>query len=434
MGKQPKRILLLSYYWPPAGGPGVQRWLKLVRYLNQAGHHCVVITPEEPVAANYDKSLSSEVPAAVEVIKTKARDPFRFYQSLRGKKGQITTGGIGLSGSPSFSQRFFRFIRANFFVPDARKGWNRYAFKAAQAVLRQHSFDAIITTGPPHSTHLIANRLKQSFPDIPWLVDLRDPWTNIFYNRVFPRTAWVRRKDRALETEVVQRADLVLTVSPGLKEEFANRAQRIAVLYNGFDPQDIPRPSRDREGFHLAYTGNFKPNQNVPALWEALAELKEEEPSFANDLCIDLLGNVDPTVEDAIATHQLSEQSTQHGYQSHAAATQMMVDVAVLLFLVPQTKDNHLILTGKLFEYLGSGTALLSIGPPQGNAAQIIAECERGPTLDYSDKPAIKERLRSLYRNWQAGTLEKASHAAVQGYTRQGAAEKLVEFIDQLQS
>lgn len=432
MKQQPKRILLLTYYWPPAGGPGVQRWLKLVRYLEQAGHSCTVITPAQPVASNYDESLLKEVPGSTEVIKTKARDPFRFYQRLSGKKGKITTGGIGLTGKPSLSQRLFQFIRANFFVPDARKGWNSYALKAARAVLAKKDFDAVITTGPPHSTHLIGRRLKKEQPNLRWLVDLRDPWTNIFYNRIFPRTAWTRRRDQDLETQVTREADLVLTVSPGLKQEFADRAQRIEVLYNGFDPADIPSPQGNLKGFHLAYTGNFKPNQNVKALWKALAALKVENPEFARDLRIDLLGNVDQSVQEALRKYDLESVSTMHGYQSHAAATQMMVDTAVLLFIVPQVADNELILTGKLFEYLGSGTALLSIGPPNGNAAQIIGECERGPTLDYGDKAAMKERILFLYQRWQTGSLAQQSGEAVQRYTRQGAAAQLINLIEDL--
>lgn len=435
MSRKPK-LLLITYYWPPAGGPGVQRWLKLAVLLRDRGYEVCVLTPQEPVAANYDASLTSEIPADLQVIKTKARDPFKWYQLLRGKKGAISTGGIGLSGPRSPLQKAVQYLRANFFIPDARKGWNYYALPAARILLVQDAFKAIITTGPPHSTHLMGLALQREF-GLPWLADFRDPWVNIFYNRFFPRTASTQARDQALENKVLAQADCILTVSPGLASEFADRARRIELLYNGYDPADIPAPAREEEPeiFSLSYIGNFKPNQNLKALWSVLAALCATNPAFARALRLRFVGNVDPGVQADISAAGLDHRTEYLGYQPHAAATRAMVQSSVLLFIVPQTQDNDLILTGKLFEYLGSARPLLAVGPPKGNAAAIIAETGRGTCLNYEDEAAMQQRLLALFRQWQQKPASLRLDAApTLPYTRAGAADRLAQILNSLDS
>ncbi len=430
-----KKVLLLSYYWPPSGGPGVQRWLKNAVYLREFGWDCVVITPAEPVASSTDESLLAEVPEDLQIIHTKARDPFRAYALLKGKKGKTaSTGGIGITHNPGTIQKLMNYIRANFFIPDARKGWNPFLIKAAQEVLKTEAISAIISTGPPHSTHLAALELKKQF-GLPWLADFRDPWVNIFYNKHFPRTKRTEVKDQALEDLVLKSADRVLTVSPGLAAEFTDRAKTVDILNNGYDPKDLPEPSKqETEKFSLAYTGNFKPNQNVQALWQALADIAQEDAHFAKDLQLDFVGNIDPGVMESIERLGLAGNLLAHGYQAHHYATQLMVDCSALIFIVPQTKDNHLILTGKLFEYLGSGSPMISIGPPQGNAAALIRETKRGETINYSDRENLRQRIRNLYETWKAnnGVVPKLDREASAAYTREGSAKKLAQILDNL--
>ncbi len=427
------KILLFSYYWPPAGGPGVQRWLKNASLLQTLGWELTVITPQEPVAANYDHSLIEEVPANLRVLKTAASDPFKAYARITGKKNKVGTGGIGISNTKSKKQQVLNFIRANFFIPDARKGWNKFALAEARKLLAIESFDAIITTGPPHSTHLIGLALQREF-SIKWLADFRDPWVNIFYNKIFPRTQKTKRVDQALENQVLASADAILTVSPGLEAEFAARAKRIEIIYNGYDPADMPSPERGTQPFFsLRYTGNLKPNQNIECLWAALADLCREEHDFKTNFRLEFVGNVDPSARERLEKLGLDELCIYHGYQSHHVATKAMVEAGALLFIVPRTADNHLILTGKLFEYLGSCTPMLSIGPAQGNAAKIIAATDRGSSIDYEDYQAIKDRLRELYRAWlpQKRSIPLAAESTV-AYTRLGAAKKLSSLVEEI--
>lgn len=427
-----KRVLLLSYYWPPSGGPGVQRWLKNSYFLREYGWETIVITPQDPVASSIDESLLNEVPDGLEVHHTKSRDPFRAYALLKGKKGkQASTGGIGLINNKSKQQQLLNYIRANFFIPDARKGWNPYLIKEARKILKEGKVDALISTGPPHSTHLAAKKLKEEF-DLPWFADFRDPWVNIFYNKLFPRTQRTEKKDQKLEDLVLASADRILTVSPGLAAEFEDRAKKVEILYNGYDPADLPSPEQgDSKKFRLSYTGNFKPNQNVSALWKALANLVSSQAGFANDLDLTFVGNIDPGVREAIRENGLEAHVSDHGYQAHHYATKIMVESAALIFIVPQTKDNHLILTGKLFEYLGSCTPLLSIAPPEGNAAKIIEETGRGASIDYQDQEQIELRIAALYQNWKSGGNQKLSSDSTLAYTRKGSAQKLAEILNE---
>lgn len=427
-----KRVLLLSYYWPPSGGPGVQRWLKNSFFLQEFGWETIVITPQDPVASSVDESLLKEVPEGLEVHHTKARDPFRAYAMLKGKKGkQASTGGIGLINNKSKKQQLLNYIRANFFIPDARKGWNPYLLDKAREILKEGRVDALISTGPPHSTHLAAKQLKEEF-GLPWLADFRDPWVNIFYNKLFPRTRSTERKDQKLEDLVLASADRILTVSPGLAAEFEDRAKKVEILYNGYDPADLPSPGpKERKKFRLSYTGNFKPNQNVAALWQALANLVSKNADFARDLDLTFVGNIDPGVREAIAAKGLEAFVNDHGYQAHHYATKIMVESSALLFIVPQTKDNHLILTGKLFEYLGSCTPLLSIAPPNGNAAEIIEETGRGRSVDYEDQSNIEARLIALYESWKTSGTERLAQDSTLAYTRRGSAEKLAGILNE---
>lgn len=425
-----KKVLLFTYYWPPAAGPGVQRWLKFCKFLGQFGVEVTVVTPQKPSASNYDDTLIMEIPPEIKVIRTKSFEPFELYKILKGqKKGeQVGVGGIGLFDDRSFKQRTFNYIRANFFIPDARKGWNKYALKSARSLLKGDSFDLIITTGPPHSTHLIGRKLKREF-QIPWIADFRDPWINIYYNKLFPRTISTVKKDQQLEDSVLKEANAVLAVSPGLKKEFEDRNNNVEIILNGFDQEDLPEPNeQNNPKFTISYVGNFKPNQSCPSFWKAAK--KFIETNNIEDISFRLTGNVDGLIKSSITENNLEDFVIFENYKAHKEATFDMVHSDALLFIVPQTEHNDLILTGKLFEYLASGTPLISIGPSSGNAAEIIEETGRGKTFNYLDEQSIFDRLNELYQDWKISpTRNKLSSELVKEYSRLGMTEKLAQTI-----
>jgi glycosyltransferase involved in cell wall biosynthesis len=429
-----KSALILTYYWPPAGGPGVQRWLKFVKYMEENGWKAQILTVEDGTYSAVDEDLIKEVPQNITVYKTKSRDPFRFYNMLKGKKdGSVSVALINIDKKKSFVDRLAMYIRSNFFIPDARKGWVPYAYKKALEIIEKEQIDLIVTTGPPHSTHLAGLKIKKK-TGIKWLADLRDPWTTVYYNDMLPRTNSTRKKDKKLEDAVLKHADAVTVVSPGMKREFEDRNKNVKVVMNGFDIADMSggQENESPDGkFRLTYTGNFKPNQHIPHIWDGIIELISEHKNFAKDFLLSFVGNVDASAPEYFVSKGCGEQLELLSYMPHHEATMKMKQSSLLLFVVPQSKNNKLIITGKLFEYLASGTPILSVGPPQGDAAHIIKESGRELIFDYADKEKFKDRLYALYLEWLGNKeLSQLPTDMLDAYSRQSSARNIAGIMD----
>jgi glycosyltransferase involved in cell wall biosynthesis len=431
-----RRVLILTYYWPPAGGPGVQRFLKFARYLGEFGWEPVIITPRDGSWPYRDESLLADVPPGLRVVHTATREPFAWYNRLTGGEGKtVPVAMTGFRDSRSPVQRLAKWIRANAFIPDARVGWKPFALKAAREEIRRGGVQAIITTGPPQSTHLAGLELKRT-TGLPWVADFRDPWTTVYYNAFFPRSQRTRRKDQALEDAVLRGADHVTVISSGMAEEFRDRARALTVLYNGYDEKDLytgaPEPD---ERFRLAYVGNMKPNQQVPALWRALAAVAKRDAGFARQLCLHFTGSLDPGVREAIAAAGLEHNLLSDAFVAHAEATRRMAQAALLLFVVPDAPDNRRIITGKIFEYLASNTRMLSIAPTDGDAAAILNRAGRRPVLDYADQAGMEREIERAYRDWVAGggfPLREPG-GEYQQFSRRSLSGQLAALLDQYQ-
>ncbi|MBE9483606.1 MAG: glycosyltransferase family 4 protein [Bacteroidetes bacterium] len=435
-----KSALILTYYWPPAGGPGVQRWLKFVKYLEEFGWKAHILTVKDGTYSALDEELEKEVPENIPVHKTKSRDPFRFYNMLKGKKdGSVSVALININKKKSFVDRMAMYIRSNFFIPDARKGWVPYAYKEALRIIAADNIDLIVTTGPPHSTHLTGLKIKKK-TGIKWLADLRDPWTTVYYNDMLPRTESTKRKDEKFEDEVLALADAVSVVSPGMQKEFSDRNDNVQVVMNGFDMSDMKRPGDMETGrkgdgeFSLVYTGNFKPNQHIPEIWDVLCELIREDEGFKKDFQLRFVGNVDSCVHEYFEEKGCSGNLELIGYVSHAEVTRIMAASDLLLFVIPQSRNNKLIITGKLFEYLASGTPVLSVGPVDGDAAGILADTAREKIFDYKDKQAFKQKLMQLYLSWKSNgrKLDKLDTGMLDKYSRRSSARKISEIMNKI--
>lgn len=425
------KVLIITYYWPPGSGPGVQRWLKFVKYLSDFGWNATVLTVQNGSYPSKDSSLEEEIPFGVEVHKTFALEPFRIFNLLTGKKGNDSPVGMGdMHKSKSTFTKVGLWIRANYFIPDARMGWNSFAYKKATELLSSNEFNVVITTGPPHSTHLIGEKLQQRF-NIKWIADFRDPWTTIYYNDKLPRTRKSNQKDKTLETRVLNNADTVLTVSPGLADELSVESKRVEVLYNGFDEDDYSLVAKGVTTFDLCYIGNYKENQNVEALWDSVAELIQEDVEFANDFRLKLTGNVTPSIK-SILSEKLPNHFYSYPFVKHKEAVRLMKEAGMLLFIIPKAERNHLILTGKIFEYLASGTPMLSIGPVAGNASAIVHTCEQASMISYDNKHEIKAALSKGYKDWKNGVKRTVSKH-VQEYSRKGQTKRLAEILNSLE-
>lgn len=427
-----KKVLILTYYWPPGSGPGVQRWLKFCKYLPENGWQPTVITVANGSYPNIDESLLNDIPAGMEVIRTNTFEPFALYNLLRGKRGKAVEVGMGnLKGNPSFLSRVANYVRANLFIPDARLGWNKYSYPKAIRWIKKNNPDAIITTGPPHSTHLVGQRLKSDF-NIPWIADFRDPWTTIYYNSFLNRTEKSKQKDKGFEDAVLRSANAVITATPGLNFEFESRANVIEFIPNGFDEEDFgssepETPSR----FKLSYVGNLKTVQNISALWAALNTLNTQ-PEFRGKFEFEITGNVTQQVLENIEKNKLNDVVSIKAFVPHKQAIHIMQSSNMLLLPIPEDTSNKTILTGKLFEYLATKRPILAIGPKDGNAAKILNGCGKSPMIDYSDQTEIAERLMDAIRQFQVDRqLTTDGNDSFQQYSRKGTAKQLAHFLNE---
>jgi len=372
----------------------------------------------------------------VTTYKTKAIEPFALYNMLRGKKGKSVEVGMGnIKNTTSLFGKFSRYIRSNFFIPDARVGWNSYATKEAIKICKTDKIDTIITTGPPHSTHLTGMYLKKNVDGIKWIADLRDPWTNIYYEKYLNRSKKSAARNQQLEDDVLATADHVVVVSQGMKAEFLDRAKSISVIPNGYDGDDIITGSSSiSKKFVLTYIGNFKQNQNLRSFWEAINELCVENKHFNEHFVLRLTGIVNQEIRDSIIENDLDRHVEFEEFVSHDMAIKKMINANLLYLPIPEAENNQLILTGKIYEYMASHTPIISIGPTDGNAASTLADCERGTMLDYSDKEGIKSKIKEEYTHWKdhGGMSRKEESEEYKKYERKSLTKVYAELINTL--
>lgn len=390
------KVLIITYYWPPSGGAGVQRWLKFTKYLPEFGWEPVILTVDPEYAAYpvTDNSLAAELSLSVKVHRTPAIDYFSIYKK---DKSRIPAAGFANSVDNTLKGKILRFIRGNFFIPDPRKGWNKYAFRKACEIIETEGINHVITTSPPHSTQLIGLNIKKKYPGIKWIADLRDPWTDIYYYKQFYPTFISKRIDSGLEKKVLKKADRIITVGASLKTLFSLKVKGIEnkteVITNGYDEADFKviaanEPSR----FTITYVGTLSDIYPVKGLIASLKNLRLE----GKDFVLRFVGTVSENVRELIMS-DIPDSSVEFlPYAIHSEAIKYMMSSTVLILIIPSHKSNKSIVTGKLFEYLASGKPILCLGPADGDAAEIINKCRSGVTVDYYDEEKISKFLGNV--------------------------------------
>jgi len=381
-----KKVLIITYYWPPAGGAGVQRWLKFAKYLPEFGIEPIILTVD-PNFATYpqkDESLFNDVNPGLKVYRTRC---FEFYSLYRlvSKKKEVMYGGFANESTKSFTQELAKMIRGNFFLPDPRRGWNRFALKKASELIRLFNIDTVVTTSPPHSTQLIGLKLKKKH-HIKWISDLRDPWTDIYYYSKLKHSRLALSIDRHYEKQVIKWADKITTVSEDLKRIFASKSEmaiesKIHVIPNGFDEEDFLVGNISSETKKvITYTGTISDTYDIDGFLNAIKLLDE---SIKANLKIRFVGAASELIIPKIeATGIEVEQIT---YVPHAQAIDYMMRSSVLLLIIPKVENNKGIVTGKFFEYLASGKPVLAIGPKDGDLEKLITETHCGKLFDYNE-------------------------------------------------
>ena len=372
-----KKILIITYYWPPAGGPGVQRWLKFAKYLPEFGWEPIILTVDENHASypQKDSSLLDEV-SGVEVHKTKSFEILNLYSSLN-KEKQIPYGGFSNEGNPSFLKKVSRFIRGNFFIPDPRKGWNKFAYERAVELIKEKNIDTVVTTSPPHSTQLIGLKLKQNLK-INWIADLRDPWTDIFYYDKFYPTKLARKIDINLEEKVIRNCDKLITVSESIKNIYSERygvADKTHVLTNGFDDVDFEDNINIDYTNEIVYTGTVS---NDYPLDQVVGLAKNTEVFIFK-----FIGKVPDDFKSRIEEENLEDRFKFVSTIPHEEVVKEMASAGILLLLIPDVDKNEGIVTGKIFEYLMAKRPILAIGPEDGDVAGILTKTNAGKIVGY---------------------------------------------------
>ncbi len=420
------KVLIITYYWPPAGGSGVQRWLKFVKYLRGFGIEPVVFTVAQPLYALKDDALIEEIPKGIEVLRQAIWEPNQLFSFL-GKKNKDVSAGF-LNPNPSFSGRVMHYIRANYFIPDARKFWVKPSVKKLTEYLSNNKVDLIISTGPPHSVHLIAKTLKNT-SQIPWIADFRDPWTAIDYFHQLPLTKASKRRHFQLEKEVVQTANAVVVVGKTMQKSYLKLNQNTHVIYNGFDTSSEQEHSvsLDKE-FSLTHIGLMNNDRNHLILWQVIAELSEENRGFKNDFKLKLIGKVAPEVRRSIKEFGLEDLVEIIDYVPHSQVLEYQERSQVLLLSVNNVPSAKGILTGKIFEYLNANRPIVALAPTDGDLAAVLSDCNAGACIGFKDKIALKERLLDLYQKYKKGTLS-CSTKNIKQFHRKSLTETLSKLI-----
>jgi glycosyltransferase involved in cell wall biosynthesis len=421
-----KRVLIISYYWPPNGGAGVQRWLRISKYLPQHGWKPVVYTPENPELVQFDPQLQQHVHPDVEVIKRKIKEPYFYYKWFTGrdKDVQIHTGFLAEKEKTGWKEELALFIRSNFFVPDARVWWVRPSIRYLKKYLQDNPVDAIVSTGPPHSMHLIGLALKRTL-GIPWIADMRDPWTDIDFYSQLNLSNWADAKHHRMEHAVLSGADHVVSVGWDMAEGLRNKgAGSITVIPNGYDPSDVPvRPPVVDNEFSLVHVGSASPTRNAPELWNALGRLCAETPDFKEKFILRFVGPVDHTILRSIKEAGLSGNTELIGQLPHSEAIAHMQKARVLLLLLNDTDNAKGILTSKLFEYLSTRRPILCIGHLEGDVAKVL----NPPHIMVDRNPVDERMLFAIKRLF----IEEAIDIEIpEEFSRETAARKFAELFD----
>ncbi|WP_409025100.1 glycosyltransferase family 4 protein [Flavobacterium sp.] len=423
-----KKVLIITYYWPPAGGPGVQRWLKFVKYLPDFDITPIVYIPENPTYPIIDNGLLDEIPENCTILKQKIIEPYGLasFFSMKNSKG-ISSGIIPNQKKQSFLQKILLWVRGNVFIPDARILWVKPSVNYLSKYIQENNIDIIVTTGPPHSLHLIGLRLKRQ-SNIKWMADFRDPWTTIGYHKSLKLSSFAENKHKKLERQVLNTADVIIVTSPTTKVEFQTITNKpIEIITNGYDVESIGKITLDAK-FTLAHIGSFLSDRNPRILWEVLKELNLEITDFASHFELKLIGKVSQEVLDSISDFDLNKYVNNLGYLSHNEAIEHQRKSQVLLLIEIDSEVTKSIIPGKLFEYMVSERPIVAIGPKGSDFESILTETNTGIFCNYDEKEKLKAKILDFYALYLDKKL-KVNAIGLEKYSRKSLTQKLSEIV-----
>jgi len=447
-----RKALVITYYWPPAGGSGVQRWLKFSKYLREFGYEPVIYTPENPEFMAIDRSLEGEIPEGVEVIKRKIWEPYSLYKIFTGKKGAIKPGFLNTSDAAkkrsseksSYKERLSLFIRSNLFFPDPKMLWIGPSVKFLKRYVVRNNIDIIVTTGPPHSMHIIGRKVSKA-TSIPWIADFRDPWTRMYNFKYMGYTSLMKRKHKRVERKVLTAADAVVTVTETIRAELEavireseerskkrgeKQRRDVFVVTNGYDESNFASPApRLESSFTITFTGLFVKSQNPERFWKILGEMATEDTGFAGDLKIRLIGHIDGTIFESISASGLDKNLIAQDYIAHDEVIGYQRSAQILLLSVGSEPEAKGILTGKFFEYLAARRPILAFGIKGGDIDIALEEGRAGTMFPYDNERDVREYIVALYKEFKNTGIPYTS-GAIERYSRRVLAQRMARIMD----
>lgn len=426
-----KKILIITYYWPPAGGPGVQRWLKFAKYLPEFGWKPIIFTPENPSYPLLDESLLKDIPENIDVVKTKIWEPYQLAEKLNKSNKKFKAGQFDIGNNQSWKSKLSIWVRGNFFIPDARVFWVKPSVKFLEQYLKENKIEVVVTSGPPHSMHLIGLHLKKKLPNLKWVADFRDPWTEISYYKHLKLTKSSDKKHRQLESDVFKNADITLATSYTDAENFRKNGANSFCITNGFDESDSgksSKPTTQKHNFTLSYIGVLEQLRNPENLWRALDDLINSNSDFAENFSLKFAGRIDDKILHSIENSSLKNHIQNLGYLSHDKAIDEMLTSDILLITNFPNESSKGIIPGKIFEYLATGKQIISFGPDQADVSKILEETNAGKHFSYNDSEIIKNFILEKFELWKNGNLLE-NIQNIEQFSRKNLTKKLVEIL-----
>jgi glycosyltransferase involved in cell wall biosynthesis len=443
-----KKVLIISYYFPPSGGPGVQRVLKFVKYLPEFGWQPVVLTVKDGDFPARDESLLNEIPKDVKVFRTDIFEPYNYYRKLTGrKKGQaIDVDNIEKGSKKRFSDRISEFIRATFFIPDARRGWKKYAVKEGKKIIDTEKPDLIFSSSPPYTCALIAMELKKyagkKGRKIPWVSDFRDAWTD--YLTTPNRWFLPKKIDKKYERTSLDKADVLTIVASGMKDDFDKKYPQISkktkyvLLRNGFDSDDYKNAqyeNKTNEKFTVVYTGSMYGKRNPYYFLDTVAELVNQGKVDIDKIKFIFIGRMGGDIQNYLNESPLKNAIEVIPYVPHSESVNYLMKADVMLLIIDEDIYSKMILSGKMFEYLG---AALITGKPvfaiagEGEAKELIEETQSGIVIPHHNPEILKEQYLKLYNGFfENNNTFLPNNQAIKNYDRKFLTSKLAQVLNE---
>lgn len=423
------RLLIITYYWPPSGGAGVLRWLMLSKCLVELGAEVHVLTVDPQIASFpvRDEKLVNDIHPAIKVFNTNSFEPVSIYARLVGKD-KVPAAGFSNVGSGSWKQRAITWLRSNLFHPDPRIGWKKYAVKKGLQLIDDHNYNAIITTSPPHSVQLIGRALKRKRPNIRWIADLRDPWTDIYYYELLKKSDFARQIDLKMEKSVVRESDHLLTISEGFRDVYLAKTpdqstEKFSIVPNGFAKADFTSPSPQKDDqFTISYTGSIGRNYEPFSFLDCVGRLQQAYP--ARKVVVKFVGVLDDAIVQYLENNNIAYES--HPPVTHAEVVQIQRAAHMLLLVSPAMKTGDFIIPGKAFEYLAAGNPIIGLAEKGSETAKLLDKTRRG-------QPFSRDDTEGIYAFMEKVLLGKfkieEGLGAVMEYSREAQAQRVLEAI-----